>query len=126
MDINVKDNTNTEALTDDIRNTVIDELAIEARRQYYREYRAKNKDRIREVNKKWREKNPEKFKAAVKKWQKAHPERMKELQRNFYLRKLEERMKDNKPPVEQCDKTLKDKKAMALDLLNNYTVGGGD
>lgn len=37
--------------------------ALEAKKTYYREYRAKNKDKIRQYNRTWNENNKEKRKA---------------------------------------------------------------
>jgi hypothetical protein len=42
--------------------------AKEARRQYYREYRARNREAVNASCKRWRENNPEKFKASVENW----------------------------------------------------------
>lgn len=126
MDINAKNNLNDATLSDDIKNAVLEELVIEARRKYYRDYYIKNKEHIQQRLKKWRDANPEKVRKATKKWRKANPEKVRKIQHDYYLRKITERMSDNKPPVEQYNKSLEDKKAMALDLLNNYTVGGGD
>lgn len=36
--------------------------AVEIKRNYYRVYREKNRERIKEVNKQWRENNKEKLK----------------------------------------------------------------
>ena len=42
--------------------------AREARRQYYREYRARNREAVNANCKRWRENNPEKFRASVANW----------------------------------------------------------
>jgi len=39
----------------------LEQLAIEAKRAYYREWRTKNKDKLRDYNKEWRAKNQEKI-----------------------------------------------------------------
>ena len=45
--------------------------AIEARRKYYREYRAKNRRRYNAYSKTWRENNPEKIRMYKKRyWEK--------------------------------------------------------
>ena len=49
----------------------MDEEAKKARREYYREYREKNRERINENYRKWTRENPEKTKAIqARYWQK--------------------------------------------------------
>lgn len=43
---------------------MMSEAAKEAKRQYMKKWREKNRDRIRQYNKKWAKNNPEKVKAA--------------------------------------------------------------
>ena len=43
---------------------MLSETAKKARAEYMREYRKKNKERIRKQNAEWRKNNPEKLKAA--------------------------------------------------------------
>ena len=45
--------------------------AIEARKEYMREYRKKNKEKVKAYNKKWREEHPERMAAYSEKfWEK--------------------------------------------------------
>ncbi len=57
----------------------LEELATEAKRQYFREYRDKNREHIRETHREWRKKNPDRIKASMQKyWIRQAEKRLKE------------------------------------------------
>lgn len=45
-----------------MKNVTAEELAAQYRKEYYREYRARNKDKFNEYSKQWRAEHPDKVK----------------------------------------------------------------
>jgi hypothetical protein len=58
----------------------MDQMAIEARREYFRNYAKANKEKLKETQRKWREK-PE------------NKEKLKEYQKNYWSKKAMELIK---------------------------------
>lgn len=55
----------------------LEEMAKKAKNEYYRQWRAKNKDKVREANRKWREQNKDKINEINRRWrEKTKKERM--------------------------------------------------
>ena len=73
---------------------VLSDEAKEARRQYQREWRARNREHINAYAKQWRTEHPEQWKASQRRYRRTH--RVEENMRNanFWERKAE-RMHDN-------------------------------
>lgn len=61
----------------------------EARKEYNRQWREKNRDRLNENARKWREENRERRNAYMKEWRKNHPDRLREYARRYWERKAE-------------------------------------
>lgn len=52
--------------------------ALQTRREYMREYREANKERLQEYNAEWRKNNPDKIKAAQERYWERQVEKQKE------------------------------------------------
>ncbi len=64
-----------------MNNNIIEQKAKEIRKAYFKEYRKKNAERIKEVNRAWRKANPQKVKDNVT---------------NYWLRQAEKELKEVK------------------------------
>lgn len=60
----------------------------ELRRAFYKEYYAKNRERILERRRKWYAENAERISAEKREWRKAHPEKQAEYSMHSIERKM--------------------------------------
>ena len=99
----------------------------EEKREYRREYYARNREKIlarqkvwREANREkerervraWREKNPEKVKEIARAWREKNPEKVKEIVRAYYARNREKILEKKKEQRrrKKDEKSAKDEK----------------
>ena len=72
----------------------------EEKREYRREYYARNREKIlarnKETTRAWREANPEKVKETNRAWREANPEKMREYRREYYARNREKILEQKK------------------------------
>ncbi len=63
------------------------ELIKQAQREYWRQYREKNREKINATERAWRAKNPDKKAAIDKRYRENHPDRVKATQQRYWLKK---------------------------------------
>ena len=70
----------------------LEELAREKQREYLREWRKKNPDKVKEYNKKQREYMRE----YMREWRKKNPDKVKEYNQRYWRRRAIRELKENK------------------------------
>lgn len=93
----------------------------EEKREYRREYYARNREKILARNRAWQKANPEKVKEIVRAWQKANPEKVKEAARAYYARNREKILARQK---EQRRRKKDEKNAVVHGTLCGDDPGG--
>ena len=58
-------------------------LTEEERKNYGKDYKENNKDKIKEINKKWRNKNKDNLKEINKEWRQNNKDKIKEINKNY-------------------------------------------
>ena len=64
-----------------------DEAIKEAKREYYRQYRKKNADKLRAYAAEYRAAHKEECRAAAKKWRAANKDKVQAINRRYWLKK---------------------------------------
>lgn len=65
----------------------MDEKALEARRQYQREWQRQNREKVKEYQRKWRQNNPDKVRDSHREWQQQNKDKVKNYQETYWTRK---------------------------------------
>lgn len=73
---------------------MMSEEAREARREYQREYRKKNADRIRANKREWQHRNKERCNGYVRAWRRNHPDAVSEINARYWKKKAEQMKRD--------------------------------
>lgn len=63
------------------------EAAKAARRKYYREYRKKNPEKVKESQKRWKEKNREKVRKQQNEWRRNNPDKVRKINERYWEKK---------------------------------------
>lgn len=63
------------------------EAAKAARREYDREYRKKNPEKVKERQKRWREKNREKVRKQQNEWRRNNPDKVRKINERYWIKK---------------------------------------
>ena len=79
---------NTKELTDE-------EKAKIARREYNRQWYAKNKEKRREYSRKWNAKNKEKRREYHKKWRKKNRDKVKAINQRYFAKMYDEKIAEH-------------------------------
>ncbi len=68
----------------------MDEKAKQLRREYQRQYRAKNKEKINAQKREWHAKNADKVREQKRKWNRENPDKQREYKERHWERKAME------------------------------------
>lgn len=63
------------------------EAAKAAKREYYREYRKKNPEKVKESQKRWKEKNRDKVRKQQNEWRRNNPDKVRQINERYWEKK---------------------------------------
>ena len=99
--------------------------SLERKREYSKEYRRKNPEKIREYKKEYLRKNPEEIREYNKRYRTPNSEKIREYQKLYYIQNPErnkEWFKNNPEKVEQYNKNRKKASVLRVLKFGEYKV----
>ncbi len=87
----------------------MDERARELRREYQRQYREENREKVNKAKREWREKNAEKVREKARAWSQANPDKVRKHKERYWMRKAEQ----SRPTCLQCGEAFEAKRSDA-------------
>ncbi|MBA7550996.1 hypothetical protein ES705_43529 [subsurface metagenome] len=89
-------------------------------REGHKNWRKNNPEKVRESNKNWRKSNPEKVRENRKRWKKNNPEKVREQKRQWFKKYY---IDNREKLIEQVKQWKKDRRKTDLKFNLNYKIG---